>query len=551
MDAQKQLRKRWAALLNERASWDAHWREISEHLLPRSGRFLSSDRNNGKKKHHSIYDSTGTRALRILSAGLMSGMTSPARPWFRLATADPELMKLQAVKIWLSDVTSVLLTIFAKSNTYRALASMYAEIGAFGVAASIITVDARTVIHHTPLTVGEYCIATNFRGEVTTLHRQMQLTVGQLVEEFGLENVSTSVANLYAGGNLDAWVEVVHAIEPRESNPGDKMDAKNMPWRSCYFEAASNEKMLREGGFRRFPALVPRWDVTGGDIYGTSPGMEVLGDVKQLQHQQMRKAQGIDYQTNPPLQAPTSFKNSDLDTMPGGISFVDSVGADGGIRSAFSVGLDLSHLTADIGDVRQRINAGMYADLFLMLAGNVDTRMTATEVAQRVEEKLLMLGPVLERLKNELLDPLIEITFEAALQAGKLPKPPPELQGTDIDVELVSMLAQAQKSVGTNTIDRFITSLGMVAQFKPDVLDKLDSDAWVDAYGDALGVDPRLIVSKEDTQAVRQARADAAAQAQQVAMLQQGADAAQKLATAQQRAPMDAVDPTAQFSGYA
>jgi hypothetical protein len=546
------LLTRWGQLKTERATWIPHWKELSDNLLPRSGRFFVQDRDRGQRRHNNIYDNTGTRSLRVLAAGMMSGMTSPARPWFRLATADTSLMDYQPVKVWLADVTDLMHMIFQRSNTYRALHSMYEELGAFGTAASIVVPDFGNVIHHYSLTVGEYCIATNWRGEVNTLYREFQKTVHELVGEFGINNVSHAVKNMYDRGTLDAWVTIVHAIEPREDRDPSLRDNLNMPWRSVYFELGARPgQFLRESGFKAFPALVPRWATSGGDIYGNSPGMEVLGDVKQLQHEQHRKAQVIDYQTRPPLQVPTSMKNRDVETLPGGITYVDSAGGNGGgIKTSFESHLALDHLLADIQDVRERIKSGFYADLFLMLANQTDARMTATEVAERHEEKLLMLGPVLERLQNELLDPLIEMTFTAILDAGIAPPPPPELQGHDLNVELVSMLAQAQRAIGTNSIDRFVGNLGAVAQFKPEVLDKFDADQWVDAYSDALGMNPKVIVSDERVAEIRRQRAEAQQAAQQAALMNQNADTAQKLGSVDTTKQSALTDITHAFSGY-
>lgn len=545
------LLTRWSALKTERSGWMDHWREISDYLLPRSGRFVSSDRNKGDKRFNNIYDSTGTQALRVLGAGMMSGATSPARPWFRLTTSDPQLDESAAVKQWLAEVQRLMLMVFTKSNTYRALHSLYEELGAFGTGASIVLPDFDDVIRHYPLTIGEYAVATDYRGQVATLYREFDKTVGELVGEFGRDAVSQTVRNLYDRGNLDAWVTIIHAIEPRSDRDPSKRDAKNMAWRSCYFEPGAQQgQYLRESGFKSFPAVVPRWSVSGGDIYGNSPGMEALGDIKQLQHEQLRKAQGIDYKTRPPLQAPTSMKNREIDSLPGGVSFVDAANPNGGIRTAFEVNLDLSHLLMDIRDVRERIRGSFYADLFLMLANSPRTNMTATEVAERHEEKLLMLGPVLERLHNELLDPLIEMTFERMLAAGIVPPAPPELQGSELNIEFVSMLAQAQRAVATNSVDRYVANLGVVAQYKPDVLDKFNSDAWADAYADMLGVDPDLIVPGEQVAVIRQQRAQAA-QAQRAAeMMQQGADTAQKLANAQTNTPSALTNVIEMFSGY-
>jgi len=547
----RDAKARWAALQDERSSWISHWQEISDYLLPRSGRFISSDRNNGERKHNNILDSTGTRSLRILAAGLMAGMTSPARPWFRLTTNDPELDESSGVKLWLSDVQRMMLMVFSRSNTYRALHSVYEELGAFGTAANIILPDFGRVIHNQSLTIGEYAIATDYRGQVNTLYREFEMRVGSMVQEFGIDAVSSTVRNMWNSRKVDAWVKVLHVIEPRAERDLSKRDAKNMPFRSVYMEiGATDGKFLRESGFMRFPAVCPRWNAVGGDIYGNSPAMEALGDIKQLQHEQLRKAQGIDYKTKPPLQLPTGAKANMLDTLPGGLSFVDMAGPSQGIRTAFEVNLDLSHLLNDIQDVRERISSCFYADLFLMMSNDTRSGITATEVAERHEEKLLMLGPVLERLHNELLDPLIEMTFDRMITAGVVPPAPEELKGRELNVEFVSMLAQAQRAVATNSVDRYVANLGTVAQFKPDVLDKFNADEWADQYADMLGVDPKLIVPGEQVAIIRQQRAEQQAAAQQAAAMQQGADTAKALSQANTDGANALTDITQMFSGY-
>jgi hypothetical protein len=548
------LQQRWISMQTERSSWVQHWREISDYLMPRSARFYKSDRNKGTKKHNAIFDNTGSRALRVLSAGMMSGMTSPARPWFRLALADPELMDYGPVKNWLADVQTRMLNVFARSNTYLTLHAIYEELGAFGTSSSIMLDDFDNVLHHYHSPVGEFAIAADYRGNVNTIYREFEKTVGELVGEFGYENCSHTVQRLHNSGALETWVPVIHAIEPRVDRDPRMKDGKNKAFRSIYFEPgndAGNNRLLRESGYDRFPALCPRWHKMGGDIYGSSPGMETLGDIKQLQHEQLRKANAIDYQTKPPLQVPAGMKGRDIDYLPGGVTYVDQPGAQNAVSTLFNVGLDLNHLLMDIQDVRERVRGGFYADLFLMLAGSDTTRMTATEVAERHEEKLLMLGPVLERLHNELLKPLIDETFYKMLAAGVLPPVPEELQGVELDVEFVSMLAQAQRAIGVNSIDRFVGGLGMVAQMRPEVLDKLNPDKWADAYADMLGVDPELIVSSEDVAIVRQQRAEAEAQAQQMASIQMQAEAAQKLGTVKTGGePNAASDILNMFSGY-
>lgn len=497
-------------LYNERASFVYHWREISEYQQPRAGRFLVTDRNRGEKRHNSIYDNTPLLAQRTLAAGLMSGMTSPARPWFRLTLSDPDLREIGSVKTWLHRTGLLLREIFTSSNTYRSLQQGYGELGLFGTWADVILPDFDDVIRHYPLTIGEYAIGTNHKGEVDTLAREYQMTVGQMVKQFGVDKVSPHVKNLWDRHSQDAWITVNHIIEPNAQRDPSKRDNRNMRFSSCYIDPADGraDAYLRESGFKRFPALCPRWDVTGGDIYGSSPGMEVLGDVKQLQHQQLRKSQGIDYQVNPPLQVPIEYKEANRNRLPGGVMYVASSSGQGsGIRSAFEVNLNLQHLGLDIEDVRGRIRSGYYSDLFLMLANDTRSGTTATEIAERHEEKLLMLGPVLERLHNEMLSPLIDITFDYASEAGILPPIPKELEGLELNVEFVSTLAQAQRIVAAQGTDRLLSTVGTIASMRPEILDKLDFDQIVDDYADNYGVNPEIIVPDDQVQQIRAQRA--------------------------------------------
>lgn len=550
------LEQRWSSLHSERSSWFAHWKDISQNILPRNGKFFENDTNRGRNKYNQIIDNTATRALKTLGAGMMAGATSPARPWFRLSTIDPSLAKYHPVKLWLEEITQIMAGIFTRSNTYRTLHMMYEELGCFGTSASICLFDYETIIHHYPSTIGEYCISTNAKGEVDTFYREFQMTVSQLVAEFGFDNCSLSVQSSWNTGSLDEWITVIHSVEPRSDRDYSKTDNKNMPFKSCYFEKGNNRskeedgKYLRESGYKRFPVLAPRWSVSGGDIYGHSPGMEALGDVRQLKQEQIRKGQAIDYQTNPPIVAPNSMKNRDMQRFPGGVTFAD-LNQSQKIESMFDVNLRLDYLLEDIRDVRQRIQSTFYADLFLMLANATDTRMTATEVAERHEEKLLMLGPTLERLHNELLSPLIEITLSHMFDNGLVPPPPEEMDGQEINVEYVSMLAQAQKAIGANSIDRWIIGVTNIAQVKPEARDKVNADYYVDAYADILGVDPNLIHGNEEVALVRQSRAEAEAAQAEIEAHHRQSETARNLASANTGGDTNALmDVMNQFSGY-
>jgi len=550
----QRYQKRWSMLRAERATWLTDYRDLVDYVAPLSGRFFYTDANKGNKvqRQKKVFDTTAKRSLNVLAAGLMAGMTSPARPWFRLGLADKQLMEQHEVKEWLQVVTDTMREVFARSNTYRALHQVYLELGAFGTACSVLMPDFENIIHHFPLTVGEYCFATNDKGIVDTMYREFNMTVGQIVSQFGRENASLATQRLYDQGNYDQWVLVQHVIEPRTGRDITKKDSLNMKFKSCYYEQGGQSdpnKMLGESGFKRFPALAARWAVTGNDVYGTGPGHDALPDIRQLQHEQLRKGQAIDYQTNPPLQVPATLKEAGVNRLPGGVQYVDNVGGDNAIKTMFDVQLDLRALQESIVDVRSRIKANFYEDLFLMLANDTRSGITATEVAERHEEKLLMLGPVLERLHNELLDPLIDATFERIMDAGILPPPPQAMRGREVNIEYVSMLAQAQRAVGLASFDRAIATVGALAGAKQDqsVWDILDTDKLMEEYNDALGVPARIVRGPDQIAEIRAARAQEA----QAAKAMQAADAmANTAATASQVDPAKLQDVMGMFSGY-
>jgi hypothetical protein len=526
--------RRLSDLQNERSNYFGHWQELSEYILPRRGRFLTSKRNDGSKKNNKIIDSTATMAVRTLAAGMMSGITSPARPWFRLSTPEPEMMEQGEVKQWLFDVEKRMRDIFNRSNLYNALQTIYEELAVFGTGAMLVQEDYNDVIRCYPFTVGEYTLALSDRLEVNTFYREFDITVGQMIEWFGKENCSDGVQAMFRNGHIDKWQTIVQVIEPNFLRDTSKKDRFNMPFRSVYFEkGGSGDKFLAEEGYQEFPVMAPRWHVTGVDIYGRSPGMDALGDVKALQIEQKRKAQGIDKMVNPPMQAPSSLRGQPASVLPGGVTYVDNVtGNNGGFRPVYEVNPRLGELQQDIMETQSRIRQTFYADLFQMLSMSNRAQITAREIDERHEEKLLMLGPVLERLHAELLNPLIDRVFNIMLRNKLVPEPPKALQGVEIKVDYISMMAQAQRAIGTASIERVASFVGNLAGAIPTVLDKFDADQAIDEYAEMLGVPPRVVLSDDKVKEIRAQRQQQMAQQQAMQQLGEGAQAAKVLSEA-------------------
>ena len=540
--------KRLGALRTERETHIPRWRQLTDNIIPGSGRYAIEDRNKGEKRDSLIYDNTATRAHGVFSAGMMAGLSNPASKWFRLAVPDKELMKFAPVKIWLDEVTEIMLQIFAGSNTYRVLHGIYEEMGAFAVACALVLDDFDDIIRLYPQTVGEFFISHNNRFVVDTLYREFQMQIGPMVHQFGIENVSQTAKNLYERGAVDKWLTVVHAVEPRLKRNPSHLDNRNMAFLSRYFEEGSTEeKYLRDTGFHDFPGLCPRWLVRGGDIYGTdSPGIRALGDTLQLQDNQLKKSKVIDYQSDPPIVVPAEMKGNE-DFLPGGITYGNQTTPHGGVRTAFDVTLDIQHLLEDIVDTRTRINAAFFVDLFQMISA--DPRLqpeTARAVEEKHQEKLVILGPSLGRVQNEVHDPLIDNTFIRGLEAGIFPRPPDELNNMDLKVEYVSPLAQAQKSVGIGSIDRIIGTVQVLEELAPGTRHKFNADNAVDAYSDALGISPELIRGNDEVAIMRKDEAEQQAQLAQASIIPEIANTAKTLSETDTRGENALTDVLAQ-----
>jgi hypothetical protein len=541
----KQCLRRWSALGNEISPWLDDWRQLSRMVLPRRGRFLSTDRSRGGRRNRAIINNTATLALRTLAAGLMGGITSPARPWFRLATRQPGMMEDGEVKAFLSDTEHLLLEIFDKSNLYDSLACLYEELVAFGSAPMMIYEDFDDVINCETLTAGQYRVAPNRKGQIGTLYRSHSLTVEQLVEEFcpgygedrDFSRVSKKVAEDWRKGNLDGWNDVLQAIEQNpDYRPGPGL-SENKLYRSVWIElGGKDDALLRVKGFDERPFVCPRWNLTPGDTYATGPAMDALGDTEQLQAEEKEKSLAIQKVVRPPLNAPSSISKTNggiVNSAPDSVTWYDGAGPGSvGATPAYSANPQIGELRLDMADVQQRIRNAFYVDLWLMISESNRSGVTATEVDAKREEKMLMLGPVLERLHHDMLGPLIDRAFAIASRADILPRIPQALSGQPLQVRYTSVLAQAQRAVATGAIERMVAFVGNLAAADQAVLDKLDRDQTVDEYADAIGAPPRLIIDDATVQQKRLADAKRAQAQQQMDALSLAADKAKVLSQA-------------------
>jgi hypothetical protein len=530
--------RRLSALKAARLPYEGEWREIAKYAQPSKSRFLNSEANKVfTRSNKAIYNSHAILAFRTLTGGMTSGLSSPSRPWFRLTPYDQDMSDDTEVKTWLAEVERRMYAFLAGTNFYGAVKSGYAEMGMFGTEACVMVDHWREGAVCHALTAGESWVALSDAAVADTLYRRCPMSVHQVVQSFGLDGASDFVRNSHSSGRYDDVVNVIHAIEPNDDKAEGVMTAKGKPWRSVYWDENDGdaERCLKIGGYEEQPFWAPRWDTTGGDTYGTSPGFDALPDMRELQLQTKRKTQATEFLVKPEKIVPASVK---LTGQSGNVVTASSIDAAGVVVPYSMPYQAIEAIMQDVQRCSDAVDRLTYADLFMAITNmNGIQPRNVEEIASRNEEKLTQLGPVIERVNSEKLEVAIERTFGIMSRKRMFPPAPQSIQGAPIKVDFVSILAQMQRMVGIGQIERTVSFIGNLAAQFPEAGDRLDIDATVDDYADRAGAPPKIIRSVKDADGLRQQRAQDQQNAKIAAMAQpaqQGADAARLLSEAAQ-----------------
>lgn len=534
----QRLEHRWGALKTIRTDWDEHAYDLARFIAPHRSRRLTTDKGAGKK-HGAIINGSATWALRTMAAGMRAGTASPDIPWFRLKPEDDGLAEFKPVKDWLEWPMRTIYSILAASNFYEEYHTALYELGLFGTQALAHNDDRQNIAHFQAWTWGRYCLANDEKGRARTIYREYQDTVENVARRWGRDRLSIAARNALDSGKVDHRIDIVQAMEPYAADRWGGTAARRWSMATAYYERAGDgDRLLFVGGADELPVHASRWEVVLPDAYGYSPAMEALGDVKQLQLQERRKAQAIDQLGGMgAMQGPPLIRGV-LDRQPGAYNEIN-----GFSQQARAVPLievppaTVQVMSGDVQSIEERIRHAFFADLFLMLAMSDRRQITATEVLERHEEKMLVLGPVLTRLSSELLSSVIERLFATIVRAsaplwpdaGIIPPPPAELQGEDLAIDYTSTLFAAQKAMQVGPMQQWVSLTDQIAATQPDALDKRNADAMVEHYADLLGVSPKVYRGDEEVAAMREAR-QAQMAAQQAGQV--GLDMVSKLGSA-------------------
>ena len=507
----RELKANLSRLIDTRKNFESHWQECADLFLPRKAD-ITEKHTRGDKRNLQIYDSSPTHSLELLASSLHGTITSSSTRWFNLRFKNAVLNDSDEAREWLESAEEMMYMAFACSNFQQEIHECYFDLLCFGTAAVFLESDSDDIIRFNSRHIKEIFIAEDARGAINCIYRKFKITAKAAVEKWGLENLSKNIQSLYKNSPFDD-VELCHIVKPREIYDPKKLDKINMPFISIYLEMES-ENIISESGFREFPYLVPRWLKSSNEVFGRSPAMSCLPDVKVLnklvETQLLAAAKSI----NPPLLIPDDSAVLPIRTSPGSLNFYRA-GARDKIEP-LNIGADVG-LGLNLEEARRKsIAKAFFVDQLLIQEASSRT-LTATEVQARQEERLKVLGPTMGRLQRELLQPMITRVFNIMLRNGHFIEAPKILTNQEIEIEYISSMALAQKASQLSGIMRGMEIFGSISQVAP-VMDYLDSNGLVKELIKILGLPATMIKSDAEVQNIRAERQEQ--QAQQAEMQQ-------------------------------
>ncbi len=531
------IKKRCSALESDRQTWEDHWQDILDYVMPRKAD-VTFVRSKGEKRTEVLFDSTAITANNLLAASLQGTLTSPSLPWFHLKLRDENANQNHDVQLWLEDSARRMYDMFNESNFNTEVHELYLDLTSVGTGAIFVEEGnngfANDGIHFNTLHIAEYFIQENVTGKVDTLYRKYKLTARQAIEEFGEDNVGEKIIEA-AQNKPDKQFNFIHAVEPTkdyERSTG-KSNTK-LPFHSCHV-CVEDKMVVRSGGYNEFPYLVPRWSKATGEIFGRSPSYNALPDIKTLNKAVEIGLKAWAKAIDPPLLVQDDGVIGRVRMTPAGITVVRS---DGAIKP-LQIGSNWQITDMKENQLRTAIRQAYYSDQLQLQEG---PQMTATEVQVRYELMQRLLGPTLGRFQSEFLNPLIERVFGIMYRAGALLPEPELLKGQQMDIEYVGPLARSQRMEESVAIERLYGLAMNVVQVDPAIMDNINHDEAIRLRGKLLGVPKTILRSRDEVMEMREQRAEQ--QAQMAAMQQQ--QAAGDAMQSQAKAAKDMADPQVQ-----
>jgi len=531
--------RRVESLYSDRANFDNMWQEIAERTYPEHANFIYTP-TAGEKRMQKVYDSVAIHANQLLSSGLFSLLTSSANQWAQFLPVDLRFNDIREVAMHLDDVSKIMYHEINKASAGFSTAAheSYLSYGAFGnlcmFVEEILEQDSLSFLS---LPLYECYFVENQYGFIDTLYRKYDRTVEQLVKKFGKDNLSPTVRKFADDNKLDKKIECFHIILPRETYDMLSLNSIDKPYASIYIEK-KEKYVMHEGGYDELPFMAARFYKESFETYGRGPGSTALPDNKMCQKVAQVTIRAAQKTVDPALMLPDAGFLRPLRTTPGGLNFYRkgriSMKTDIDILPTGNPGIGLEYMES----LHQRIREAFYVDQLKLHTG---PQMTATEVMQRTEEKLRLMGPLLGRIQTEFLGPLIKRVYGLLERAGKFPPMPEILAQQPIKIVYTSPIARAQEQVEANGLMRAFNVLEPLIKMTPEILDVFNTDEMSRGVFDMFSISQKFLNSKNDIKKIRRDRAEAQRKKEEAENLRasgQGTDAMARAAATAKEAGM-------------
>lgn len=508
--AAERIMTKYTRMEGSRVNWEQHWQDLANYIMPDKDNVFKS-KLNGEKKHNKIFTGMPVHANEELAAILHGTLTNPATVWFGMSTGDKALDDNVAVKGWLQHVVDRMIQTMNQTNFQTQIHEVYLDLGCFGTSLLLVEDDDDNTINFLSRPIYMAYIEENSKGIIDTVAFERPRTLRQIVDEFGMESIAAN-PDLIGQLEVDDTREyrVIHMVEPRSSFDPKKKNKQNKPFASTHIIKETRD-VLKESGFNEMPYVVTRWSKISGEVYGRSPGMKALPDVKMLNAMKKVVIQGAQKVVDPALQVPDDGVLLPLKTAPGSINYYRSGSKD-------RIEPLLTGSRPDIGEgimraTEEDIRRAFFLDKTQIREGD---RMTAVEVRQRVNEQLRTLGPLLGRQHFELLRPLVDRVFSIMMRKNMFNTPPEILEGVSLEVQYTSQIAKAQRTADSEDLSIVMQLVAPVAQAKPTMIDNLNEDAILRDLVNTFGLPSEYLNKKTDVAKIRQGRAQAQQQQQEL-----------------------------------
>lgn len=492
-------------LESKRANFDSHWREVAERVLPNQNEFQGNNQTEGAKRNEKIFDSTAVMALDRAASAIDSLVTPSSQYYHRLDPEDDDLMEDQEVRLWLDELNRALFRMRYKpeANFASQAHECYISLMAFGTD-TMYTDDVPGIgARYKACPMSEMYLAENQHGIVDLVHRKFPMTARAAFQKWG----NKLPPAILRANEKDPFTkfDFIHCVKPNKDTDSRRKDYRGMPI-SSYYIAIEGRTVLSEGGYRVMPYSVGRHVTAPREVYGRSPAMQVLADIKMLNEMEKTIIRAAHKIVDPPLLLYGDGILSSFNARPNALNYggVDDQGRQ--LVIPMKTGSNLPIAMEMTEQKRKAINDAFYVTLFQILVEN--PRMTATEAMIRAQEKGQLLAPTVGRQQSEWLGAVIDRDIDIIMANGMIRPPPDSLieAGGGIKVDYTSPLSRLRRAEDGVAIMRTLEQLAPLANLKPEVLDIFDDDAIGREIANINGVPAKIIRSVDAVAAIREER---------------------------------------------